>query len=250
MATQQTTLQGDTLEEPDPKVLSIVSCGSSKQTLEDSETVPSRELYNSSVHTCKDRYGRHSHGYSIASAKFGLVRHDEELPYYDQTLSKMGDEAVREWADDVASDLQRIVDRDGYDAVVIIVGEDYVNPLEVHFESIDADILTPWQTCDEVGGVGEGMSWCNDEHNWPENVYHPGQIVSVAVPEWIPDPVADAGDGDVDFDPLLEAMGVSRSAYTLPTTPDGDEEEWLDRLALLQDAVFGEYDVSWENVVR
>ncbi len=253
MATQQATLEGDVIEEPRPKVLTVVSCGSSKQRLEDGETVPARELYNSSVHTCKDRYGRHSHGYYIVSAKFGLVRHDEELPYYDQTLSEMDVDAVRTWAEDVADDLQRVVDLDAFDAVVIIAGEDYVDPLEPHFESIGADILTPWQTCDDVGGVGEGMAWCNDEANWPENVHHAaqiGQIVSVGVPEWIPDPVANADDGDVDFDALLEAMGVPRSAYTLPTTPRGDDQEWLDRLAVFQDAVHGEYDIEWEYVVQ
>ncbi|WP_440767581.1 DUF6884 domain-containing protein [Natronorubrum sp. DTA7] len=251
MATEQTALEGETLEEPDPKVLSVVSCGSSKQALEDGETVPARELYNSSVHTCKDRFGRHSHGYYIASAKFGLVHHDEELPYYDQTLSKMSDDKVWEWADDVAGDLQRIVDRDGYDAVVIIAGEDYVDPLEAHFESIDADILTPWQTCDDVGGVGEGMSWCNDENNWPENVHHPRQIeeiVSNVAPDWLPDVVVES-DGETDFEQLLEEMGVPLSVYTLPTTPDGEDKEWLDRLAVLKDAVREEYDINWSEVV-
>lgn len=38
----------------------------------------------------------------------------------------MPDEEVREWAEDVAGDLRLIVDREGFDAVVIIAGKDYV----------------------------------------------------------------------------------------------------------------------------
>ncbi|APX98618.1 DUF6884 domain-containing protein [Natronorubrum daqingense] len=252
MATEQATLEGDVIEEPRPKVLTVVSCGETKQALEDGETVPARELYSSSVHTCKDRYGRHSHGYYIASAKFGLVRHDEDLPYYDQTLSEMRDAEIQAWAEDVTDELYEIVHRDGYDAVVIIGGEDYVTPLEPHFDGINAAFLTPWQTCEDVGGVGEGMSWCNDEDNWPENVHHPAQIetvVSPVAPDWVPDEIAEVRDDEIDYEAILEQMGVPRSVYTLPTTPDGENREWLDKLAVLQDAVRDEYDVDWSEVV-
>ena len=51
-----------------PRICTVISCGQTKQDLETGQTVPARELYTSPVHTCKDRYGRHSHGYFIASA--------------------------------------------------------------------------------------------------------------------------------------------------------------------------------------
>lgn len=162
-----------------PKVLAVVSCGDKKQDLDDGETVPARELYDSAVHTCKDRYGRHSHAYYIASAKYRLVHHERELPEYDQTLDEMSDEEVRAWADDVARNLRRVVDERDIDAVVIVAGETYADPLEPHFHTIDAKILTPWQTVDEVTGVGKGMSWCNDETNWPENVDRAEEISAV-----------------------------------------------------------------------
>lgn len=152
------------------RVLTVVSCGGTKQELAAGETVPARELYSSSVHTCKDRYGRHSHGYCIASAKYGLVENARELPWYDQTISDMDDIAVEAWSDEVAGDLAALVGEEGYDAVVIIGGRDYTRPLSEHFEEIDADVLTPWQTSDYVTGVGRGMAWCNDEARWPVNV--------------------------------------------------------------------------------
>lgn len=153
-----------------PRVLAVVSCGATKQDLRPGERVPARELYSSSVHVCKDRYGRNSHGYYIASAKYGLIHSETEIGTYDQTLSKMASEDVEAWAEDVAVDLEAVVREGGYNAVVFIAGEDYINPLRAYFPNIDADILTPWQTSEYVNGVGRGMAWCNDEANWPVNV--------------------------------------------------------------------------------
>ncbi|ELY73266.1 DUF6884 domain-containing protein [Natrinema pallidum] len=153
-----------------PRVCTVVSCGASKQDLSAGETVPARELYSSPVHTCKDRYGRHSDGYYIMSAEYGLVRHDTELAYYDRTLDAMDDLQVKAWAREVACDLRDVLADGDFDAVVLIGSETYVGALEPHFERLPADVLTPWQTSGFVTGVGRGMSWCNDELNWPENV--------------------------------------------------------------------------------
>lgn len=154
----------------DPSVLTVVSCGGQKQDLDPGETVPARELYTSSVHTCKDRYGRHSDGYYIMSAKYGLVHHEEELPEYDRTLDDMGAEQVSDWGSEVSTAVAETVEAEGYDAVVLIGSETYVEALEPLFDMTSATVLTPWQTDDDVTGVGRGMAWCNDESNWPENV--------------------------------------------------------------------------------
>jgi len=74
----------------------------------------------------------------------------------------------------------------GFDAVVVIGNETYIGALEEHFESLPAAVLTPWQMSDYVTGVGRGMSWCNDETNWPDNVdslEQIGEVVSSAPTE-------------------------------------------------------------------
>lgn len=152
------------------RVLTVVSCGSSKQNLAGIETVPARKLYSSTVHQCKDRYGRHSAGYYIMSARYGLVRHDKRLPYYDQTLDEMDADAVATWGSEVASDLSRVVEKECYEAVVLIGGETYVEAVLEQIGRLGVPVLTPWQTVDAVSGVGRGMSWCSDESNWPCNV--------------------------------------------------------------------------------
>lgn len=163
----------DTTETADtPRVLTVVSCGSSKQDLEDGETVPARELYTSAIHSCKDTYGQHSHGYFIASAKFRLVEHDEELPEYDQRLSERSEAEQREWGQEVVNDLQdAVIDHDA-DAVVFVGGKEYVNPI-LHAateQDLQTPLYTPWQSLEEITGSGKGMSWCNEEENWPENL--------------------------------------------------------------------------------
>lgn len=165
-----------------PKVCSVVSCGATKIDLEAGEAVPARELYDSSVHTCKDRYGRHSDGYYIMSAEYGLVRHDVEIATYDRTLDEMSDLQVRAWGRRVALSLEEVLGYGEFDAVVLIGSETYVGALEPHFDRLPAAVLTPWQTDDYVTGVGRGMAWCNDESNWPENVSSIEEIGEVVSP--------------------------------------------------------------------
>jgi hypothetical protein len=155
----------------DPRICSVVSCGEQKQDLDDGETVPARELYTSSVHSCKDKYGRHSHGYFIASAKFGLVSPETELPEYNTNLDDLQPHEQRLWAQDILTDLIDHVRDQEFDAIVLIGGKTYVETClnEARHISIPVPIFTPWQTLD-FSGVGQGMSWCTTEDHWPVNL--------------------------------------------------------------------------------
>lgn len=178
--TLDTGIEADS-DSDSPRVLTVVSCGATKQTLAGLERVPARELYDSTVHTCKDRVGRHSDAYYIMSAKFGLVRHDELLPEYDQTLNNMDADEIEQWAEEVATAIVDTcrADPEGFDAVLLIGSKTYTDPLVEYAEEIPAEILRPWQSDDGVTGVGKGMSWCTDESNWPSNV---DEIDEIATP--------------------------------------------------------------------
>ncbi|QCW05253.1 DUF6884 domain-containing protein [Natrinema pallidum] len=165
-----------------PHVCTVVSCGATKQDLAPGESVPARELYDSSVHTCKDRYGRHSDGYYIMSAEYGLVHNQTELAHYDRTLDDLSDHRTRAWGHDVARDLATILECGGFDAVVLIGSATYVGALEAHFDRFPCAVLTPWQTSEYVTGVGRGMAWCNDESHWPDNVESVAAIGDVVSP--------------------------------------------------------------------
>jgi hypothetical protein len=163
----------------DPRICAVVSCGEQKQDLEDGETVPARELYTSSVHSCKDKYGRHSHGYFIASAEFGLVSPETELPEYDTNLEDLPPHEQRRWAQDVLTDLIDHVRDRGFDAIVLIGGETYVEAClnEARHISIPVPIFTPWQSLESITGVGKGMSWCTTEDHWPINLSSPDKEI-------------------------------------------------------------------------
>jgi hypothetical protein len=155
-----------------PKIATVVSCGAQKQDLNDGETAPARELYTSSVHTCKDRYGRHSARYYIASAKFGLVPATAELPEYDMHLDDRTEGSQVTWGWEVVEDLREAVELRKFDAVVLIANEQYAERIVSPARSLPlrVPLYTPWQAHDHITAVGKGMAWCNDEDHWPVNL--------------------------------------------------------------------------------
>lgn len=155
-----------------PRILTVVSCGSSKQSLAPGKTVPARELYTSAIHSCKDTYGRHSDAYYIASAKYGLVEHDDELPEYDLRLSELPESKQQEWAEDLVDSLQDAVDEHDVGAIVFIGGKEYVSPIlnAAAEDTLSTPLYTPWQSLKTITGSGKGMAWCNDEDHWPVNL--------------------------------------------------------------------------------
>ena len=170
-----------------PRVLTVVSCGATKKNIAGLERVPARELYSSTVHTCKDRYGRHSHAYYIMSARHGLVHNQEKIGYYDETLDEKTDFQVRLWGHWVACDIMREIEAadQEFDAVVLIGSKTYVRGIIESSSLIPTPILTPWQTDDYVTGVGRGMAWANNEENWPVNVDSIEEIGEPVEPEWM-----------------------------------------------------------------
>lgn len=60
----------------------------------------------------------------ILSAKYGLLKLDEEVEPYDKTLNKMRSYEIKEWANSVLSQLQKVFDLNK-DEFVFLVGKDY-----------------------------------------------------------------------------------------------------------------------------
>jgi len=155
-----------------PHVCTVVSCGDSKQALDDGETVPAKDLYTSPVHSCKRQYGEHSAAWYIASAEYGLVVPDDNLPEYDTRLDDLTEYGQRQWAWDVVTGLDQHLEDMSADAVVVIGGELYADQIASTAATLPlrVPLYTPWQTLDRVSGVGKGMAWCNEEIHWPENL--------------------------------------------------------------------------------
>jgi len=60
----------------------------------------------------------------ILSAKYGLLRFDEEIEPYDKTLNKMRSNEIKEWANSVLNQLQKVSDLNK-DEFVFLAGNNY-----------------------------------------------------------------------------------------------------------------------------
>lgn len=70
----------------------------------------------------------------ILSAKYGLLRLNEEIEPYDKTLNKMRSNEIKEWANSVLNQLQKTVDIDK-DSFVFLAGNNYRKFLLPHIKN-------------------------------------------------------------------------------------------------------------------
>jgi len=67
--------------------------------------------------------------------------------------------------------------------------------------------------------------------------------------EYLPDELLEATPAEIDWAELANQIGKVARWYNLPTTPEGEEGPWLDKLELMQDVARhvrdgGEIDVD------
>ncbi|MFA5061082.1 MAG: DUF6884 domain-containing protein [Candidatus Pacearchaeota archaeon] len=60
----------------------------------------------------------------ILSAKYGLLRLDEEIEPYDKNLNKMRSNEIKEWANSVLNQLKKSADIEN-DEFIVLVGRNY-----------------------------------------------------------------------------------------------------------------------------
>ena len=69
----------------------------------------------------------------ILSAKYGLLRIDDEIEPYDQTLNKMCSNEIKEWANNVLNQLKKTTDLEN-DEFVFLAGNNYRKFLLPHIK--------------------------------------------------------------------------------------------------------------------
>lgn len=67
----------------------------------------------------------------ILSAKYGVLRLNEEIEPYDKTVNKMRSNELKEWANSVLSQLQKASDLNN-DEFVLLAGNNYIKFLLPH----------------------------------------------------------------------------------------------------------------------
>lgn len=149
--------------------IAIVGCGSSKVDVEDGETVPARDLYDSNYFRLKREYAETCcDDWRILSAKHRLLSPDEEIEDYDASLnpqsdSYIGDYQAGRWAIRAGMEFQTWASFQAIHAhFVVLAGEDYVGHIEEYLEASTRHIEYPFRS-DDLEGIGDQMGWLREE---------------------------------------------------------------------------------------
>lgn len=155
--------------------IALVGCGKSKIDLDDGETVPAKDLYDSNYFSLKREYAEICcDKWRILSAKHGLLSPDDEIETYDASLkpssdSYIGDYEAGKWAVETSQSLSVF---DSFQAIhaeyVVLAGEDYVTHIEDELQSGFRDVAFPFRS-DDLEGNGDQMGWLRAQID----TYHP-----------------------------------------------------------------------------
>jgi hypothetical protein len=100
----------------------LISCVSKKLA----HGAKAKELYISTLFKYNLKYAQtfNPERIFILSAKYGLVGLEQEIEPYNKTLNDMSAEEKKKWADEVAGQLEKIVDLQN-DEFIFLAGESY-----------------------------------------------------------------------------------------------------------------------------
>jgi cytoplasmic iron level regulating protein YaaA (DUF328/UPF0246 family) len=90
----------------------------------------------------------------ILSAKYGLLDLNKEIGPYDKTLNKMSSNEIKEWANSVLNQLQKVSDLDK-DEFVFLAGNNYRKFLLLHVKNYKIPMLGL--------GIGKQLKWLTEK---------------------------------------------------------------------------------------
>ena len=133
----------------------IVGCGSAKNP----GPMPAKEKYSSNYFALKRNYAEDvGDRWHILSAEYGLIPPDMMIDDYDTTVSDLSDDEYETWAFDARTSLVRKVAMMRPTEVHVLLGQAYLDALEValeYFDEAGIEIVRPF---DDTSGIGEQMS--------------------------------------------------------------------------------------------
>jgi len=89
----------------------------------------------------------------ILSAKYGLLRLNEEVEPYEKTLNKMTSNEIREWANSVLDQLQKVSDLNK-DELIFLAGNNYRKFLLPHINNYKIPMIGL--------GIGKQLKWLTE----------------------------------------------------------------------------------------
>ena len=137
----------------------IIGCGSQKLDLSgDTGPVAISRLYTSNYFELKREYAKECcDRYRILSAKHGLVSPGFYVEDdYDLTVTDLDGEQREQWVSDVSAELRKIGEYHPDYTLVLLAGQDYLDPLADALDYLPNEIERPF---DDTAGIGEQMGW-------------------------------------------------------------------------------------------
>ena len=159
------------------KKIILISCASKKIN----KKIKAQDLYISALFQKNLQYAKslNPDKIFILSAKYGLLKLDEEVEPYDKTLNKMRSCEIKEWATTVLNQLQKVVDLDK-DEFVFLAGNNYrkfllpsINNYKIPMLGLSIGKQLKWLTwkikvienCHKIHQLFNGMK----KHSFPFN---------------------------------------------------------------------------------
>lgn len=144
----------------------LISCGSKKAK----EKTQAQNMYLGDLFKKSLEYAKtltHEKNIYILSAKYGLLSLEDEIDYYNETLTyippkKKGETRVltqqerKEWAENVLNELSKVADIQT-DKFIILAGEPYIKPLRKKIKNIETPL--------KGKGIGERLQFFNNQIN-------------------------------------------------------------------------------------
>lgn len=143
----------------------LVGCGSAKCD----HAAPAKDLYSSTYFSKKRQYAEEEcDDWRILSAKHGIVEPDNVLEPYNASLvpahdSYIGEDAVREWSQDIQASLGGLVSEFSRPAnveIVTLAGEAYAEHVELGLAASPVLLDFPFRG---LGGLPGQMRWLSNE---------------------------------------------------------------------------------------
>lgn len=131
----------------------LISCASKKL----SYRARAKDIYISQLFKLNLNYAKNLNPDKIfiLSAKHGLLDLDTEIEPYNKTLNKMIDEQIKQWADKIISDLEKISDLKK-DEIIFLAGERYRRYLIPHISNYKIPL--------EGLGIGKQLKYLKEQN--------------------------------------------------------------------------------------
>lgn len=151
----------------------LVGCGAEKAD----EECPAKDMYTSDYAEKKRGYAElYGDDWYITSAEHHILHPDTEIEPYDKSLTEMSAAERRAWGGPTSEQLREL-EWEHVDLVVMLMGQDYIDPIRTTMETLPVTVGYPF---DHTEGNGEQNEWLKQQISDAKHIA-PDEEISVSL---------------------------------------------------------------------